>query len=93
MNTVRKLIALVPPPSKREQAMLEYRAKLMKESWDIVKPFARMKLTQLEIKHPDIEQRYRYLMYRVYLLNEEIEKEREARSIFEDVPQAVAPTA
>jgi len=95
MNTAtkRKLIALLPPPSKRELQMLDYRAKLMNEAWEMAEPFAGMKLTELQIKHPDIERAQQLLFQRVCLLTVEIEKEREARGIFRDVPQAASASA
>ncbi len=92
--TKRRLIELVPPPSMLERRLVAYRTMLMEDAWEIIKPVYRLKLNVLHERHPEIEERYEMMMMqRVHLLTERIEKEREARSIFEDVQQPVSTSA
>jgi hypothetical protein len=77
-----RLAKLEPPPTKRERQLLEYRAKLMAEAYEVIKPFGTMKVQETREKHPDIEERYQMIMQRVILISGEIESARNARGWF-----------
>jgi hypothetical protein len=77
-----KLMALIPPASKREQQMNEYRTRLATDAWHLVRKFVEQGMPAR--KRGSVTERYNVLKHRIELLNKAIEAERMARGLFQD---------